>query len=626
MFKQDEEISKILLETISEAVIIFDKRLIIMEVNSSAEKVFGYSKEELISRNLSVLLPTKYHEDLNIRFEDFFKTKKGRKTKEATSVIGLKKDETLIQLEVKLIPFSIFNNNYAMAILNDISDKKAIEKKLMIKGRALESAKNGIIITDALKPDNPVIYFNAAFKNLTDYDDHEILNHNCRFLHGTDRNQEPLERIREAIKNGESCQAILRNYKKDGTLFWNDLYIMPILDDFGVVTNFIGIQNDITEKKIKEEQVQHLSSIFDKSLNEIHVFDAITLKYINVNYGGQKNLGYTMEELVTMTPIDITPYKTEKELRAIIDVLLHGNFEKLVVETLHQRKDGSTYPVETHLQLSKLGQREVFVAIILDITERKNYTTKLEKIVKERTQQLEEALNKEIEVIQLKNKFISSLSYEFKTPLSAILTSALLLSKYNLTEQQEKRNKHVKTITDKAQLLNNILNSFLSLEKFDAGKLNYQFKNFKISAIVDEVIFNSRMLIKKGQQIKYTERAEDLSLYQDEKVIELILSNLIHNAIKYSPENTTIFLDIEQNEETTIFKIQDMGIGIPEKDQKNIFERYYRAENVTDTEGTGIGLNIVKNHLEKLNGTINFESKEDSGTTFTVTIPNIASS
>ncbi len=166
-----------------------------------------------------------------------------------------------------------------------------------------------------------------------------------------------------------------------------------------------------------------------------------------MNYGGQKNLGYTMEELVTMTPIDITPYKTEKELRAIIDVLLHGNVEKLVVETVHQRKDGSTYPVETHLQLSKLGEREVFVAIILDITERKNYTSKLEKIVKERTQQLEAALNKEIEVIQLKNKFISSLSYEFKTPLSAILTSALLLSKYNLTEQQDKRDKHVKSIT-----------------------------------------------------------------------------------------------------------------------------------------------------------------------------------
>jgi len=251
MFKQDEEISKILLETISEAVIIFDKKLLIMEVNSSAEKIFGYSKAELVSKNLRVLLPTKYHESLNIRFEDFFKSKKERKTKEATSIIGLKKDKSLIQLEVKLIPFSIFNNNYAMALLNDISDKKAIEKKLMIKGRALESAKNGIIITDALKPDNPVIYYNAAFKNLTGYDDQEILNRNCRFLHGTDRDQEPLERIREAIKNGKSCQATLRNYKKDGTLFWNDLYIMPILDDFGVVTNFIGIQNDITATKSK---------------------------------------------------------------------------------------------------------------------------------------------------------------------------------------------------------------------------------------------------------------------------------------------------------------------------------------------------------------------------------------
>ena len=177
----------------------------------------------------------------------------------------------------------------------------------------------------------------------------------------------------------------------------------------------------------------------------------------------------------------------------------------------------------------------------------KNYTKKLEKIVQERTQQLKHALGKEIEINQLKTKFLSLLSHEFKTPLSAILTSALLLGKYQLTEQQERRNKHIKTITDKAMLLNNILNGFLSIEKFDSGKLSYEFSNFKISEIIDEVIFNTRMLIKDGQQIKYIEKAKDLTLFQDEKVIELILSNLLHNAIKYSPENSTVYLDIDQN-------------------------------------------------------------------------------
>lgn len=623
MFKQ-ETISSILLEAISEAVIIIDNHQKIMEVNTTAEKIFGYKKEELVSKDLNMLLPAKFHDSLSIYFDVFLKTGIRKRVSDETFVVGLKKDGSICELEVDFIPFTIYNNTYVIALINDVSEQKKIEKKLLIKSRALESAKNGVIITDALKKDNPVIYFNAAFQNLTGYDSNEILNHNCRFLHGTDRDQDALNIIRKAIKKGESCQVTLRNYKKDGSLFWNDLYIMPIEDKNGLVTNFIGIQNDITEIIRREEESAHLSKIFDKSLNEIHVFDAKTLKFINVNYGAQKSLGYTLEELMKMTPLDITPFKDEKEFRSSIEVLLKKNVEKLEFTTTHRRKDGTEYPVEAHLQLSRLGEREVFVAIILDITDRKNYTTKLEKIVEERTQQLNDALSKEIEVIQIKNKFLSSLSYEFKTPLSAILTSALLLSKYQLTEQQARRDKHIKTINEKALLLNNILNSFLSIEKFDAGNLSYKYNNFKISEIVDEVIFNARMLIKEGQQIKYTEKIEDLTLYQDEKVIELVLSNLIHNAIKYSPENSTIYLDINQDDKNTTFIIKDAGVGIPEKDQKNIFDLYFRAENVIDTEGTGTGLNIVKNHIENLKGYIYFESKEDLGTTFTVTIPNKA--
>jgi PAS domain S-box-containing protein len=624
MFRQFDDITSILLEVISEGVVIIDNHQTIVEVNTSTEEIFDYKKKDLISKNLNVLLPSHYHKTLSVNFDGILKADTKVIIGDSKNIYGLKRDGEIIQMEVEFHPFTIYNKTFVLALIRDVSEQKEIEKNLLMKSRALESATNGIVITDALKEDNPIIYFNAAFKNLTGYDTEEILNHNCRFLHGNDKEQESLEIIREAIKNGESCQVMLRNYKKDGTLFWNDLYIMPISDNDGVVTNFIGIQNDVTDKKRKDDERHHLSAIFDESLNEIHVFDAKTLHFINVNYCARKTLGYTMDELIHMTPIDITPYKDEVEFRRAVDVLLKKNVEKLVVETIHRRKDGTEYPVETHLQISKLGEREVFVAIILDITERKNYTTKLEKIVQERTKQLKHALGKEIEINQLKTKFLSLLSHEFKTPLSAILTSALLLGKYQLTEQQERRNKHLKTITEKAQLLNNILNGFLSIEKFDSGKLSYQFSNFKISEIVDEVIYNSRMLVKEGQQIKYFEKTEDLSLYQDEKIIELILSNLLQNAIKYSPEKTTIYLDIDQNDEFTTFKIKDTGIGIPEKAQNNIFDRYFRAENVIDTEGTGVGLNIVKNHLENLNGNIYFESKEDEGTTFIVTIPNTA--
>jgi len=130
------------------------------------------------------------------------------------------------------------------------------------------------------------------------------------------------------------------------------------------------------------------------------------------------------------------------------------------------------------------------------------------------------------------------------------------------------------------------------------------------------------MLLKEGQKINYPKDIDSISLYQDEKIVELALSNLVHNALKYSSENSIIDIAISQGDKKTIFKIKDNGIGIPKKDQSNIFSRYFRAENALLTQGTGIGLNIVKDHLENLNGKIYFESSEQKGSLFTIELPN----
>ena len=129
------------------------------------------------------------------------------------------------------------------------------------------------------------------------------------------------------------------------------------------------------------------------------------------------------------------------------------------------------------------------------------------------------------------------------------------------------------------------------------------------------------MLLKSGQRIIIPQNSDDFILQQDEKILELILSNLIYNAVKYSPENTTVKLHIIKNGKSIIFNIIDEGIGIPANDQKFIFNRYFRAENVLNTQGTGIGLNIVQAHLENLGGSINFTSKENKGSIFTVKLP-----
>lgn len=293
-------------------------------------------------------------------------------------------------------------------------------------------------------------------------------------------------------------------------------------------------------------------------------------------------------------------------------------------ETVHIRKNGTTYPVYVSLELSKLGERDVFIAIILDITEQKNYTKKLEKTVEIRTKQLKTALDKEKELNDLKTKFLSLVSHEFKTPLSGILTSSMLLSKYTREDQQVNRDKHIKIITEKVHYLNGILNDFLSIEKLETGKVNYKISTFRLSKVLNEVVYNANMLLKEGQQVKYPENIDDIVLVQDERTIELALTNLVHNAIKYSPEYSMVIIKITQDDENTVFEISDNGIGIPEKDQKNIFNRYFRAENALTTPGTGIGLNIVKSNIENLGGSIHFTSKAQEGSTFILSIPNKA--
>ena len=325
-------------------------------------------------------------------------------------------------------------------------------------------------------------------------------------------------------------------------------------------------------------------------------------------------------------------------------------------ELFGQKKNGDIFPVEVGLNPFEIYGKKYVMALLIDITYRKEaekeiheLNTQLEDKVKNRTHELnntvkqlkelnsnleieikrrieaenkiKEALKKEKELNDLKTKFLSLVSHEFKTPLSAILTSTVLLGKYTQTEQQEKREKHVDTIKNKVHYLNNILNDFLSVERLESGKEKYKFSNFNISKVLNEVIYDANMLLKRGQRIIYPANIDEYSIYQDEKIVELMLSNLLRNAIKYSPEESVIDINVALNGDRIVFKISDQGIGIPEKDQKYIFQRYFRAENALLDQGTGIGLNIVKSHLDNLDGKISFTSKENIGTTFTVELP-----
>lgn len=369
--------------------------------------------------------------------------------------------------------------------------------------------------------------------------------------------------------------------------------------------------------------------------------------------------GYTKEELNNAKLDILIPRTYHAKHGTYFKDYYHQSVKRqmgLGKELFGQKKNGDIFPVEVGLNPFEIYGKKYVMALVIDITYRKEaekeiheLNTQLEDKVKNRTHELnntvkqlkqlnsnleieikrridaenkiKEALKKEKELGELKTKFLSLVSHEFKTPLSAILTSTVLLGKYTQTEQQEKREKHVDTIKNKVHYLNNILNDFLSVERLESGKEKYKFSNFNVSKVLNEVIYDANMLLKRGQRINYPANIDEYSINQDEKIVELMLSNLLRNAIKYSPEESVIDINVALNGDRIIFKISDQGIGIPEKDQKYIFQRYFRAENALLDQGTGIGLNIVKSHLDNLNGKISFTSKENIGTTFMIELP-----
>ena len=621
VFKQNSNIFHMLSEAVMEGTIVVNQEFLIVSMNRRAEGLFGYDHNELIGKPLSQIIPAKNQKKHEKLVSDYFHKGKQAKMAEGRVVNGLKKSGEEFPMEVGLNPFTIYRRKYVLALIYDMTETMDTRRRLNVRGQALEFALNGIVITDARKKDNPIIYFNKAFQKLTGYKKDEIIGRNCRFLQGKDRKQPGIDVIRKAIKEGNSCRVQVRNYKKDGTLFWNEVSINPIRALNGDITHFVGIQNDITQRVKDEQEINHLIKIFNDSLNEIYVFDAQTLHYTHANFGAQKSTGYKLIELREMTPVDLMPDFTRKEFAKLLEPTLTNSRKKIQFETVHRRKDKSTYPIEVHMQSSSLDNRTLIVAIIMDITHRKDYTQKLEKTVSERTEQLRDALSKEKELGELKTKFLSLVSHEFKTPLSAILTSATLVGKYTETEQQERREKHLKSIAAEVKHLTSILNDFLSVERLEEGKEVYKLSEFYLSKVVNEVIYSANMLLKPGQRIEYPLNIEEVKVYQDEKIVSLTLTNLLHNAIKYSPENTTIYLNVVIEDDTIRFSVKDEGCGIPKKDQKHIFDRYFRAENVLTTQGTGIGLNIVKTHLENLGGQISFKSVENKGSEFTVILP-----
>ncbi|MGN8068843.1 PAS domain-containing sensor histidine kinase [Mucilaginibacter sp. SG564] len=306
------------------------------------------------------------------------------------------------------------------------------------------------------------------------------------------------------------------------------------------------------------------------------------------------------------------------------------------------RKDGTTFPFKLGVSDVPFSGRKIYAGFIHDLSREmeaeeqlKEYAAHLEELVEERTlslkktvEALQEAkeevslsLEKEKELGQLKSRFVSMASHEFRTPLSAIQLSSSLIEKYAQPFDNPNIGKHVTKIKTAIGNLTAILNDFLSLEKLEAGKVTPSFEAFDLVKLSEEITEEMQMVAKQNQSIIYQHTGISSLAILDQNLIRNCVINLIGNAIKYSGENTFIEFNTEVNEQFCLIAVKDNGIGIPETDQKHMFEAFFRAHNTGNIPGTGLGLNIVARYANLMNGQIEFKSDINKGTIFTIKFP-----
>jgi PAS domain S-box-containing protein len=403
--------------------------------------------------------------------------------------------------------------------------------------------------------------------------------------------------------------------------------------------------------------IVHITSLFENA-TEGFVVTNDSGSIILVNPSACKMFGYTAEELISQKIEILIPSRYRKGHVALRDgfyahptnrVMGHGR------DLQGEKKDGDTFPVEVSLSTYIQNNSRYVIAFIIDITPRKEIeknmmlqqlqleimtdemrqlNAELEAKVEERTiilkealqrleqsqDELSEALDKEKQLNEIKSRFVSMASHEFRTPLTTVLSSASLIGKYTTSEDQDNRNRHIDKIKASVKHLNDLLEDFLSLGKLEEGKVNLTFAVFNLKELVQETIDEMKGLLRNNQEIHLEYKGSEL-VESDNKLVRNVLINLISNSIKFSGEGMKIYVHCAVNENQFKVSVQDEGIGISDEDKTHLFSSFFRGQNAINIQGTGLGLHIVKRYVDLLDGELTLESMLGKGTNISFIIP-----
>jgi PAS domain S-box-containing protein len=647
---------KTLFDSAAEGLVLVNTQGEITNVNNVLLEMFEYSIEELIGNEIELLIPINLKKIHTSHREKYMKTPKKRSMGIGLDLTGKKKSGEKFPIEISLNHLKANGKTHVMALISDISKRKKIEREqksaeetlrlmhIVTSNQNLDTNNKimKLLVLGCEKYNLPIGVVSKKEKN--SFSTIKTTTHQKNKL----IKNELLKCHTETVKNDKLYNIQLNNREFKHILSYVAIKIINEGEIFGVLC-FYSLKNPLNKfSPIDKELLKMMSewisaelyrektkiAIQELNLNlEMKVKDRSAalveseklyktisrnfpdgtisvlnkdLDYIFVEGKELFKLGVTSKMLIGTNYINRLPQSAKTLVKPALDKALNGNKHSLEI-----RLHNNHYFLNIVPLINSIGEYDKILIVERNITKRKK--TELEIL---------NNLKKEKHLNEMKSRFVSMASHEFRTPLSTILSSLSLINKYNELDNKEKQVKHIHRIKSSVNTLNSILNDFLSLEQLESGKKSTNIQSFNLKKCCTSCIDEMNLQTKKGQVINYVIDNSDKKVFLDKDLLKKVLFNLLSNAIKYSPEYKPIEVISKIKENRIFISVSDKGIGIPKEEQSHLFDRFFRARNSINIQGTGLGLNIVKRYLELMKGVISFESNENEGTTFNLTLPN----
>ena len=599
-----------IVDTVVDGILTINENGIIESFNPAAEKIFGYVAHEVIGRNVSLLMPGRYHDEHDKYLNNYLSTGTKKVIGIGREVVGRRRDGSNFPLELSVNEMKLGEQRMFTGVVRDITERKRDEEQLRDSvariSTIVETVVDGIIILD----DQGVIEsFNPAAEHIFGYSVDEVLGRNVRMLMPDPYHEEHDSYLRNYHRTGEKkvigAGREVEGRKKDGSTFPLELSVSEMW--LGDERKFTGIVRDVTERKSAEGQLHdsaaRIGAILDTVVDGILTINELG-EIETVNPAATRIFGYESKEMVGRNVSMLMPEPFHDEHDRYLDNYMRTGNRKVIGigrEVVGLRKDGSTFPLELSVSEMQVGNKRMFTGIVRDITERKNVET-------------------------LKNEFISTVSHELRTPLTSIKGSLGLILSGAIVEVPTKAQELLKIAEKNASRLISLINDILDIEKIAAGKMQFNMKSHALMPLIEQAVeANEAYASQYDVQyfINHGSSQDDVYVNVDGDRIIQVLANLLSNAAKFSPPNSRVEIALECQNEHVRVSVSDQGEGIPEDFQEHIFAKFSQADasDKRKKQGTGLGLAISKEIIEKMSGQIGFESQPGQGATFFFMLP-----